>query len=66
MTQTHSAEIIDLIQPALLEDPEFLRGLLQSMLQKLVNGQFAQHMGVEKYERNEVRSGYRNGSYRRG
>jgi transposase-like protein len=66
MTQTHSAEIIDLIQPALLEDPEFLRGLLQSMLQKLVNGQFAQHMGVEKYERNEIRSGYRNGSYRRG
>jgi transposase-like protein len=66
MTQTHSAEIIDLIQPALLEDPEFLRGLLQSMLQKLVNGQFAQHMGAEKYERNETRSGYRNGSYQRG
>lgn len=66
MTQTYSAEIIDLIQPALLEDPEFLRGLLQSMLQKLVNGQFAQHMGVEKYERSEFRSGYRNGSYRRG
>lgn len=66
MTQTYSAEIIDLIQPALLEDPEFLRGLLQSMLQKLVNGQFVQHMGVEKYERSDARSGYRNGSYRRG
>ena len=51
MTQTHSAEMIDLIRPALLEDPEFLRGLLQSMLQKLVNGQFAQHIGVEKYEK---------------
>lgn len=66
MTQTYSAEIIDLIQPALLEDPEFLRGLLQSMLQQLVNGQFAQHIGVEKYERSEARSGYRNGSYQRG
>jgi transposase-like protein len=54
MTQAYSAEIIDLIQSALLEDPEFLRGLLQSMLQKLVNGQFAQHMGVEKYERSET------------
>lgn len=66
MTQTHSAEMIDLIQPALLEDPEFLRGLLQSMLQKLVNGQFMQHMGVEKYERSDTRSGYRNGTYQRG
>ena len=51
MTQTHSAEIIDLIQPALLEDPDFLRGLLQSMLQKILNTQFTQHMGVEKYAR---------------
>ncbi len=66
MTQIYSAEIIDLIQPTLLEDPEFLGRLLQSMLQKLVDGQFAQHMGVEKYERSEARSGYRNGSYRRG
>jgi putative transposase len=65
MTQTNFAEIINLIQPVLLEDPEFLRGLLQSMLQKILNAQFAQHMGVEKYERCENRSGYRNGSYQR-
>ena len=65
MTQANCAEIIDLIQPALLEDPDFLRGLLQSMLQKILNTQFTQHMGVEKYERGESRSGYRNGSYQR-
>jgi transposase-like protein len=61
----NSAEIINMIQPVLLEDPEFLRGLLQSMLQKILNAQFAQHMGVEKYERCESRNGYRNGSYQR-
>lgn len=35
------------------------------MLQKILNTQFTQHMGVEKYERGENRSGYRNGSYQR-
>ena len=65
MTQTNSAEMINLIQPVLLEDPEFLRGLLQSILQKILNAQFTQHMGVEKYERCESRSGYRNGAYQR-
>lgn len=53
------------LQSALMDDPEFLRGLVEAAVQRLLNAQFEASMGAAPYERNDDRKGYRNGSYSR-
>jgi putative transposase len=48
-------------QAALLDDPAFLRGLVQEALQTILEAEMEAHLGAERYERTEGRSGYRNG-----
>ncbi len=48
-------------QAALLDDPAFLRGLVQGALQAILEAEMAAHLGAARYERVEGRSGYRNG-----
>lgn len=49
-------------QAALLDDPEFLRGLVQSALQAILDAEMTGHLGAERYERTDGRTGHRNGS----
>jgi putative transposase len=48
-------------QAALLDDPEFLRGLLERALQQFLEAEMTAHLGAERYERSPERSGQRNG-----
>jgi putative transposase len=49
------------VQAALLDDPEFLRGIVQGALQAILEAEMTAHLGAARYERAEGRAGYRNG-----
>ena len=48
-------------QAAWLDDPEFLRGLVQEAVQAILEAEMAAHLGAEPYERTADRTGHRNG-----
>ncbi len=48
-------------QAALLNDPEFLRGLVQGAVQAILEAEMTVHLGAERYERAADRTGHRNG-----
>lgn len=52
-------------QTALINNCDFLKEVVTDFLQRLLNEQFASHIGAEPYERTEGRKGQRNGSYAR-
>lgn len=52
----------ELVQAVLLDDPAFLRGLVERTLQVLLDEEMTTHLGAERYERTGERRGYRNGS----
>lgn len=62
MTTGNSTEPSGRTQAALLDDPEFLRGLVQAALQALLEAEMTAHLGADRYERTEQRTGYRNGT----
>lgn len=45
----------------LLDDPEFLRGMVERTLQQILETEMTAHIGVERYQRGEERRGHRNG-----
>lgn len=49
------------LQEALLNDPEFLRLVVQNVLQRLLEAEITEHLQAEPYERTPTRKGYRNG-----
>ena len=49
-------------QAALLDDPEFLRGLVQGAVQAILDAEMDVHLSAERYERAAARTGYRNGT----
>lgn len=53
------------LQEALLDDPEFLRGLVQKLLQRFLEAEISEHLQAEPYERMLERKGYRNGTKNR-
>jgi transposase-like protein len=48
-------------QEALLDDPSFLKEILQRVIQELLETEMTQHIGAAPYERAEKRTGRRNG-----
>jgi len=64
-TQKQDIGLVKEIQKVLLDDSDFLRGLVQENLQKVIETEFNEFVGAGHYERTEERSGYRNGSYTR-
>ena len=48
-------------QAVLLDDPTFLRELVQGALQSILEAEMTAHLGAGRYERSEGRTGYRNG-----
>ena len=53
------------IQKVLLDDPDFLRLMVQKNLQKILESEFENYLQAKPYERTAHRKGYRNGSYPR-
>ena len=45
---------------------DFLKPLVQEVIQQVLEGEMADAVGAERHERTENRSGYRSGYYRRG
>ena len=52
-------------QSILLDDPDFLREIVTTVLQRTLDDGFTQHLGAAPHERTDQRKGYRNGSYTR-
>ena len=49
------------VQGVLLDDPGFLREIVQRVLQEVLEAQMTEHVGASPYERVERRTGRRNG-----
>jgi transposase-like protein len=47
---------------SLIDDPGFLREMIERTLQALLETEMSAHLGAERYERGEERRGYRNGT----
>jgi putative transposase len=65
MTQPKNTIALKDVQGVLLDQPAFMRDVISHTLQKILDAQFEQHIGANKYERSEERKGYRNGAYER-
>ena len=61
MAQGNSSQINGLRQEVLLNDKDFLKGMVQSLLQELLEQEMTKHLEADSYERTSKRKGYRNG-----
>ena len=48
-------------QHILLDDPSFLKEIVERVLQELLEAEMTEHIGAAPYERSEKRTGQRNG-----
>ena len=55
----------EIYQGILLDDPDFLVGIVTRLLQQYLEAEASKQLGASSYERTEARKGYRNGSYPR-
>ncbi len=62
MAEGDGTGLVATAQAALLDDPAFLRGLVQGALQAILEAEMAAHRGAGRYERTPGRTGHRNGS----
>ncbi len=62
MTMPDRTDRTELAQAVLLDDPDFLREIVERTVQTLLEEEMTAHLGVERYERSGERRGYRNGS----
>jgi putative transposase len=61
MTKDHRRLDAELAQEVLLDDPGFLRGIVQRLVKQLLEAEMTEHIGAAPYERTERRTGQRNG-----
>jgi putative transposase len=61
MAAGNGSERAGLAQAILVDDPGFLRGIVERALQAILEEEMTAHLGAARYERGEGRSGYRNG-----
>jgi putative transposase len=61
MAKRHRRLDEELVQGALLDDPEFLRQIVEGVLQHLLEAEITEHIGAAPYQRTESRKGHRNG-----
>ena len=61
MTQDHRKVSAQLAQGILLDDPSFLRQIVERVLQEMLEAEMTEHIGAAPYERSATRSGHRNG-----
>src|SRR5215218_7505513 len=61
MAKDHRKVSEQLTQEILLEDPNFLRQIVERVLQEMLEAEMTEHIGAAPYERSATRSGHRNG-----
>jgi putative transposase len=61
MANDHRRVDAQLVQEVLLDDPGFLREVLERALQQILEAEMTEHLGAAPYERTEGRTGHRNG-----
>lgn len=61
MAQHDPTRLAAVTQAALLDEPDFLRELVQQALQTMLEAEMEAHLGASLYERTPERRGYRNG-----
>jgi putative transposase len=62
MAEGDGRDLVAVAQAAVLDDPEFLRGLVQGALQAILEAEMSAHVGAARHERTAERTGYRNGT----
>ncbi len=61
MTQLKDSALTTRLREALVDQPDFLRDVVQSTLQRLLEEEITLHLNADPHERTEERRGYRNG-----
>ncbi len=61
MAKDHRRVDAELAQGVLLDDPGFLREIVERVVQELLEAEMTEHVGAAPYERNAARAGHRNG-----
>src|SRR5680860_1396468 len=61
MANDHRRADAELVQGALLDDPGFLKEIVERVVQELLEAEMTEHIGAAPYERNATRTGQRNG-----
>ena len=61
MADHHRRTDKELVQQILIDDPEFLRRIVERALQQLLEAEITEHVGAAPYERSQSRKGHRNG-----
>jgi putative transposase len=61
MAQDHRRLAEEVAQGILLDDPNFLRQIVEGVLQELLEAEMTKHIGAAPYERSAARTGQRNG-----
>jgi putative transposase len=61
MAENHATTPLSDVQEALLDEPDFLRGIVQGALQEILEAEMCEHVGARPHERTPERTGQRNG-----
>ena len=61
MATDHRRMDAQMVQEVLLDDPDFIREIVERVLQELLEAEMTEHVGAAPYERSENRAGQRNG-----
>src|SRR5215213_12009999 len=61
MAKDHRRVDAQMAQEILLDDPDFLREIVEKVVQQLLEAEMTEHIGAAPYERSATRSGHRNG-----
>lgn len=61
MTKDHRRVDAHMAQQILLDDPTFLREIVERVVQQLLEAEMTEHIGAAPYERSATRTGHRNG-----
>ena len=61
MAKDHRRLAEKVAQGILLDDPTFLKEIVERVLQELLEAKMTEHIGAAPYERSATRTGQRNG-----
>jgi transposase-like protein len=57
MAEANGSGLTGVAQAILLDDPDFLRGIVERAVQAILDEQMTAHLGAARYERGEGRTG---------
>jgi transposase-like protein len=61
MAKDHRRTAEEVAQGILLDDPDFLKEIVERVLQEVLEAEMTEHIGAAPHERTDARRGHRNG-----